>query len=155
MKTQANYAFIYRGFFVKKIEIIFSKVPLGDTLGCQNTDANVRGGENMKSTTERRQEMLEYLCIYRHESIANLMTRFKISRMTVIRDVQILSCSYPIYTTKGNGGGIHVEEGFRLGKKYLTIKQATLLEKLALTLEGEELLTIKQILLTFRKPISD
>ncbi len=44
-------------------------------------------------------------------------------------------------------------DGYKLGKTYLSDKQVSLLEKLALTLEGEDLLTINQILLTFRNPV--
>ena len=106
----------------------------------------------MKNTTERRQEILEYVCQVRHTNLATIMQRFGISRATAIRDIQLLSCSYPIDTQQGGGGGIYIADGFRLGMKYLTDEQITLLEKLSYGLMGDELSTMKQILKTFKKP---
>ena len=108
----------------------------------------------MKNTTERRQEILEFLCQVRHTNLISIMQRFGISRATAIRDIQLLSCSYPIFTTVGGGGGIHMSDGFRLGKKYLTDDQVALLDKLSYGLTGEELLTMEQILKTFKNPIT-
>ncbi len=107
----------------------------------------------MKNTTERRQEMLEFLCQVRHTNLAIIMERFGISRATAIRDIQLLSCSYPIDTQQGGGGGIYIADGFRLGMKYLTDDQSDLLEKLSDTLSGEELATMQSILKTFSNPI--
>ena len=50
----------------------------------------------MKSTTERRQMILEVLCRRRYEKIDNLATEFEVSRRTITYDIQVLSCSYPI-----------------------------------------------------------
>ena len=109
----------------------------------------------MKSTSERRQLILEKLSERRYDTIDNLSFEFGVSRRTMRYDLEVLSCSYPILTVKGHKGGVYIDEGFRLGKKYLTSKQTALLEKLALTLEGEDLLIINQILLTFRNPVSN
>ena len=106
----------------------------------------------MKLTTERRQEMLEYLCIVRKTTRVDLMYRFNISKNTVDRDLQILMCSYPIDTIRGVAGGVCVADGFRLGMKYLSDKQKVLLEKLSETLSGEELVTMQSILKTFTNP---
>lgn len=107
----------------------------------------------MRSTTERRQAILLCLCERRYETMENLMFEFQVSRSTIRRDIQVLSVCFPLITSKGTGGGVRVMDGYKLGKTYLSDKQVSLLEKLALTLEGEDLLTINQILLTFRKPI--
>ena len=37
--------------------------------------------------------------------------------------IEILSYTYPIYTTTGPYGGIYIEDTFRLGMKYLTENQ--------------------------------
>lgn len=99
--------------------------------------------------TERRQQILEYMCEKRHESCANLMNEYGISYTTLYRDLQILQCSYPIYTTQGNGGGVHVVEGYYIGRKYLKPYQRALLEQLSATLTGEEAKTMQEILKTF------
>ena len=64
----------------------------------------------------------------------------------------VLSCSYPIETQQGGGGGIFIAEGYRLGMKYLTEEQASLLERISETLSGEDLLIVKSIIKTFRRP---
>lgn len=106
----------------------------------------------MQSTTERRQAILEYLCECRHTSRENLAQEFGVSMRTIERDVLVLSCSYPIYTTQGNGGGVHVVDGYRLSKKYLTSKQKTVLEKYAAKSSGEDFKILKSILARFSAP---
>lgn len=73
----------------------------------------------MKSTAERRQLILEALCDRRRDTVENLATEFDVSHRTIRNDILVLSCSYPVYTVQGNGGGIFVAEGFRLGRRYL------------------------------------
>ena len=107
----------------------------------------------MKATSERRQQMLEYLCRIRSTTRADLMREFNVSKNTVDRDLQILMCSYPIDTFRGGGGGIRVADKFHLGMKYLNEEQHSLLVKLSETLSGDELATMQSILKTFSNPI--
>ena len=72
----------------------------------------------MRSTAERRMAILEYMCERRHETLENLMFEFDVSRSTIIRDLDELSRHYPLYTRPGNGGGVHVVEGFILGSLF-------------------------------------
>lgn len=104
------------------------------------------------SANERRMQIIEVLCDRRHESIDNLAFEFGVSRRTIRYDIEILTCSYPIYTVQGNGGGVHVVDGYRLGKKYMTDKQTELLEKLATRLTGEDFATMQSILKKFKEP---
>lgn len=106
----------------------------------------------MENTTERRQQILEFLSIQRHTTLSELMTRFDISLSTARRDIMILSCSYPIAAVRGNGGGIYIAGNFRLGNLYLTKEQYDLLERLMLLLEGNNLLVMQDILRTFTRP---
>ena len=107
----------------------------------------------MRSTTERRQSILEVLCLRRFDTIDHLADEFGVSRRTIRYDLEVLQCSYPIETLKGGGGGVRVMDGYYIGMKYLNSRQATLLEKLSETLSGDELLTMQSILKTFSKPI--
>lgn len=75
------------------------------------------------SANERRMQILEVLCERRHETRENLANEFGVSKRTIEYDIQTLMLSYPIYTTQGGGGGIHVMDGYRFGKKYMTDKQ--------------------------------
>ena len=98
---------------------------------------------------ERRLAIIEKLCIRRFDTVGNLANEFDVSRNTIKNDILVLSCSYPIYTTQGNGGGIHIEDGYRIGLKYLTEEQSSLLEKISLCLVGEDLKTMKEIIKSF------
>ena len=106
----------------------------------------------MKSTTERRMEIVAILCERRYETIANLAFEFSVTRRTIRRDIEILSLSFPFYTTKGTGGGVHTMDGFRLGMKYLTNAQSELLERLLTTLQGADKEILESIIKTFKKP---
>lgn len=106
----------------------------------------------MKETVQRRLLILEKLCERRFDIISNLASELNVSRRTIRYDIQILSCSYPIYTSKGKNGGVSIMTGYRLGMKYLTDEQCELLEKLSETLNGEDLALLKEILKTFRRP---
>ena len=99
---------------------------------------------------ERRMELIELLCVQRHATIGNLAFEFGVSKDTIKRDLQILSLTYPIITVQGNGGGVHIMEGFNLHRKYLTDKQSEVLQELAVTLSGEN----KQVVLSVLKDFS-
>ena len=107
----------------------------------------------MRSTTERRQSILEVLCLRRFDTIDHLADEFGVSRRTIRYDLEVLQCSYPIETVKGGGGGIRIMDGYYIGMKYLNSGQVALLEKLSETLSGDELLMMQSILKTFSKPI--
>ena len=103
----------------------------------------------MQSTTERRLSILECLCARRHDTVSNLATEFGVSERTIRNDIVVLSCSYPLYTQQGNGGGVYVLDGFYLGKTFLTCDQEELLRRLSVTLSGEDSKTMDSILRTF------
>lgn len=106
----------------------------------------------MQSALDRRQAMLEMLSDRGVETVANIMQEFGVSRSTVLRDVEVLSCSVPIYTVQGNGGGIRVADGYYYGRRYLNREQEALLTKLADGLQPEELMIMQSILARFAKP---
>ena len=99
--------------------------------------------------TERRMAILEALCERRHDSVENLANEFNVSVRTIKYDIEALILSYPVYTTQGCGGGVHVVEGYYIGRKYLKPNQQELLEKLSATLSGEDAKTMREILKTF------
>ena len=108
----------------------------------------------MKNTSERRQMILDYLLEHRETTRYELSNHFNVSLRTVERDILILSCSYPIITIQGGGGGIKIADGYRLGMKYLSESQAALLKQLSENLSGEDLETMQSILKAFSKPTS-
>ena len=105
----------------------------------------------MGASKERRGAIMEVLCARRHETRGNLANEFGVSKRTIEYDVQSLSLDYPIYTTQGKGGGIHVMEGFELKRKKgcFTDKQSSVLERLALEIGGEDGRVLESILNLF------
>ena len=53
---------------------------------------------------ERRAAILDALCIRRQDTIANLAEEFGVNEKTIRRDIEELSCSYPIETVRGRYG---------------------------------------------------
>ena len=103
----------------------------------------------MRSTTERRQLIIENLCRRRKDTVDRLAEEFGVSRRTIRYDLEVLQCSYPIETVKGGGGGVRVMDGYYIGMKYMTDSQTALLNKLSENLSGDELETMQSILKTF------
>ena len=89
------------------------------------------------------------MCVRRHDIGTNLAYEFNVSKRTIERDILTLSLSYPIYTRRGNGGGIIVETWYSLDRIYLTKEQANLLERLSEQLSGHDADVMQAILETF------
>lgn len=106
----------------------------------------------MQSALDRRQAMLELLSDRRQETVANLMAEFGVSRATILRDVQILSCSAPIYTVTGPGGGVRVADGYYYGRRYLYTEQEEFLRNLMDGLQPDDRKKMQGILDRFGKP---
>lgn len=98
------------------------------------------------TASERRQAILELLCLRRHETRENLAFEFGVSKRTIEYDILQLSLDYPVYTTQGNGGGIHIMDGYYLNRPRMNEKQTALLHKLLLTLSGEDKETMQTII---------
>lgn len=101
------------------------------------------------TASERRNAILEVLCLRRFETVENLAFEFGVTGRTIRNDILMLSLEYPIYTTKGNGGGIHVDEKYRLGKSFLKDEQQELLQRLLLQLNGKDAEIMKSIINKF------
>ena len=101
------------------------------------------------TAAERREAIMEILCVRRHEATSYFMKRFGVCRNTITKDVEMLSLSYPIYTLKGNGGGIYVVEGFRLNRVKLNEEQTRVLKKVLPSLSGRDRETVAEIIKLF------
>ena len=101
------------------------------------------------TAAERRLAIMELLSVRRHENMTNLSRKFGVCRWTIQQDITILSLSYPIYTTKGKGGGIHISEGFELENPKLSVDQLELLNRVLSTLNGQDKETMLSIINRF------
>lgn len=100
---------------------------------------------------DRRRAILNVLCQRRFETKRNLSFEFGVSTRTIVNDIYLLSLEHPIYTTSGNGGGIHIEESYKRNKDYLTNEEEALLRKIHKTLSGKEAETMMSIIKIFGK----
>ncbi len=99
------------------------------------------------SLSERRQRLLEVLCLRRHDTYDNPAHEFNVSKMTIRRDITALTCSYPIETVRGRyGDGVQVKDDYLPYRKTLNAKQVTLLIRLSAQLDGDDLATISSII---------
>lgn len=106
----------------------------------------------MLSASERRQLILEALSDRRYEKISNLAIEFDVSVRTIKNDIAILSCSAPIYTVQGNGGGVRAADGWYVGRRYLRKDQEMLLRELMVNLDMDQQKIMKSILMSFGMP---
>ena len=106
----------------------------------------------MSKATDRQQLIIEQLSDRRSATVPELMAQFNVSRCTILRDIEILSCSYPIFTQQGGGGGIRVADGWYVSRRYLHDDQEALLRKLLPGLQPEDQKTMECILTAFAKP---
>ncbi len=104
------------------------------------------------NATERRTQLFELMCERRHETIDNLAFEFGVSRRTIRYDIEILTCSYPIYTTKGTGGGVHIVDEYRCGIRYMTNEEIKFLESVSATLDGDDASKLQKIIGKYKLP---
>lgn len=98
---------------------------------------------------ERRQKILEILCLQRHETIGNLAHEFSISQETIRRDITILICSYPVETVRGGHGGVKVADWFHLDRRTLNADEITFLRRLEEQIDGADREMLNRIITTF------
>ena len=99
------------------------------------------------SAAERRQRLLEVLCLRRRDTYNNLAYEFAVSKETIRHDILVLMCSYPIETVRGRyGGGVRVKTDYLPYRKTLNAKQVRLLIRLSAQLDGDDLATISSII---------
>ena len=85
----------------------------------------------MLKANERRQKILEILCVRRQETMENLAQEFNVTTRTIRNDIEELTLALPIETVRGRyGGGVRVADGYYLGRKYLKPDQQELLKRL-------------------------
>ncbi len=106
----------------------------------------------MRSALDRRQAILEVLSDRRFETIDNLASEFNVDRRSIRRDIEILSCSAPIFTVKGRNGGVRVMDGYYYGNRYLNSIQEDLLKRVSENLDDTDKKIMQSILTAFVRP---
>ena len=104
------------------------------------------------TATERYTEVLMTILRCRHVKISDLQEEFQVSRSTIKRDIQEISRHFPIRSVDGRYGGIILDKDYKIGMKYLTEPQVILLETISASLIGDDLILMRDIIKTFKKP---
>lgn len=112
-------------------------------------------------TAERRTEIMRVLYRRRHEKISNLAEEFGVSVRTILRDIEVLSATEPIYTQCGRYyGGVYIMDNYSAGRIYMSEKELAVLRKLlsfaqakeVCSLNEEECSLVKVIIAEYTKP---
>ena len=137
-------------FFISKIsELFFQSGHYLSGLTFMIQPQQTKGGEQPMTAIERREAILDALCVRRQEQISNLAEEFGVNERTIRRDLLELGCSYPIETTRGNGGGVKIADWYHRDRRYLSPEQADLLSRLTTSVEGADLEILTGILRQF------
>lgn len=99
--------------------------------------------------SERRQAILEYLCQKRFDTTKNLAELFGVCERTIRYDLVILTCNYPIETSFGPYGGVHIANWFHLDRHRLSYEQIKLLRQIRPMLNAEDARILDSILAEF------
>ena len=103
---------------------------------------------------ERRQRLLEILCLRRQDTCDNLAHELNVSYRTIRYDIAVLTCSYPIKTVSGRYGGVRVENWYRINhqnasSRRLSAEQIDFLTQLRNKLEDNDLHQFDGVLTQF------
>lgn len=87
---------------------------------------------------ERRIRILNFLMLQKQTTIRELKEEFQVSKNTIVRDIEFISCIAPIYTKQGNGGGIYILPEYRSYKNYLIDDEENFLYSLISKISNED-----------------
>lgn len=100
---------------------------------------------------ERRIRILNFLMLQKQTTIRELKEEFQVSKNTIVRDIEFISCIAPIYTKQGNGGGIYILPEYRSYKNYLTDDEENFLYSLISKISNEDKRILCGIITKFTK----
>lgn len=98
---------------------------------------------------ERRQKLLETLCLRRQSTYKALAYEFQVSPRTIQHDIIALTCSYPIETVQGSQGGVRIAEWYRLDRKTLNAGEIEFLRKIESRLDECDREKLSRIIVQF------
>lgn len=85
----------------------------------------------------------------RYDTVPHLAAEFAVSERTILRDIMLLTLSYPVETVRGCRGGVKVSDWFKPTERYLSIRQIKLLRRIEPHLTQEDRIVLNSILLQF------
>ena len=112
-------------------------------------------------TSERRMEIMKYLCRKRHATMPELAVEFDVSIRTIQRDIFELGFMMPLDVRAGrHDGGVYVVGNYSMDRMYMNEDELQVLEKIALwidktkspMLDDEEKKLLKNLISNYTKP---
>ena len=103
------------------------------------------------NTAERRERILEYLLLRKQTTRNELSELFGVCVNTIVNDLYAINRFAPIYTQRGNGGGIYILPEYRSYKNYLTDAEENFLYSLMPLVSNEEKRILCSIIIKFTK----
>lgn len=109
---------------------------------------------------ERREKLIRTLVLRGHATVSELAMEFEVSERTILRDIEALSISTPIYTVSGRGGGVYIYDTHILNQPHMKDFESDLLKKIisdtekysSCSLSPSELTLLKEIVTLYSKP---
>lgn len=99
---------------------------------------------------DRKHLIMDTLNTRRKTTIEELAVLCGVNERTIRRDIDDLTCFYPIETVRGRyDGGVKLSDWYTPGRKTLNAEQAELLKRMASTLQGHDLAVLSGILTQF------
>lgn len=83
----------------------------------------------MLKASVRRSKLEIILCRRRFETMSNLALELGVSKRTIQRDIDILSESIPLFTTRGNHGGVCLLGDYKKERQFMKKHELQTLSK--------------------------
>ena len=99
--------------------------------------------------TERRAAIYAVIITRRYDTVPHLAVEFAVSERTILRDIMLLTLSYPVETVRGCRGGVKVSDWFKHTDNFLNARQIKLLRKIEPHLNQDDRIVLNSILLQF------
>lgn len=109
---------------------------------------------------ERRERLIRILMLYDKITEKQLSEKLGVSVRTIMRDIDILSTSKPIYTISGRNGGVRLLNTYDVNRVYFKDEELSIISKIISESENQKayLLTdldtqlLKEMLIFYSKP---
>lgn len=89
----------------------------------------------MLNVADRRERLVRILILRGHATLSQLSAELGVTERTIMRDVDALSISTPIFTIVGRYGGIYIDKSYIKNQPKLKDCEIALLEKIAQDIE--------------------
>lgn len=107
------------------------------------------------TASDRREQIRNLISFKRETTVAELMSRFNVSKNTILHDLDILTPTTSFTTVSGRGGGIYASPGWYASSAYLNKEQENLLKRLLPQMKSEaDIKTLESIIHAFGLPES-